>query len=61
MAAPIFGDDNGGYTLTDLNSANIYKDDFVPQPDRSELMYIFAFPPNEELYWSLPVFPGWLR
>lgn len=60
MAAPIFGDDYGGYTITDLNAENIINDAFVPVPDKSELMYVFTFPPNEQLYWSLPVFPGWL-
>ncbi|XP_049885171.1 basement membrane-specific heparan sulfate proteoglycan core protein-like isoform X3 [Pectinophora gossypiella] len=58
MAAPIFGDDYGGYSLTDLNGEQVIDDQFVPDPNESELMYTFPFPPDGELYWSLPVFPG---
>ncbi|CAH4038670.1 unnamed protein product [Pieris brassicae] len=58
IAAPIFGENYGGYTLTDLNGQLVINDQFVPAPDESELMYMFSSPPQEELYWSLPVFPG---
>ncbi|XP_045509969.1 basement membrane-specific heparan sulfate proteoglycan core protein isoform X5 [Colias croceus] len=58
IAAPIFGENYGGYTLTDLNGEQVINDHFVPAPDESELMYIFSFLPEGELYWSLPVFPG---
>ncbi|XP_053624887.1 basement membrane-specific heparan sulfate proteoglycan core protein isoform X4 [Plodia interpunctella] len=58
MAAPIFGDKYGGYSITNLNGNNVVASNFVPMPDYSELMYTFPFPPNEELFWSLPVFPG---
>nr|XP_037874357.1 basement membrane-specific heparan sulfate proteoglycan core protein isoform X3 [Bombyx mori] len=58
MAAPVFGENNGGYSLTDLNAEKIYNEHFVPVPDKSELMYIFSYPPENELYWSLPIFPG---
>ncbi|XP_060809746.1 basement membrane-specific heparan sulfate proteoglycan core protein isoform X4 [Amyelois transitella] len=58
MAAPIFGDNYGGYSITNLNGNNVLASSFVPMPDASELMYTFPFPPNEELFWSLPVFPG---
>lgn len=42
----------------DINAEHVYADDFVPVPDKSELMYIFNFPATRDLYWSLPVFPG---
>ncbi|XP_038216735.1 basement membrane-specific heparan sulfate proteoglycan core protein-like isoform X6 [Zerene cesonia] len=58
IAAPIFGENYGGYTLTDLNGEQVINDHFVPAPDESELMYIFSFLPEGELYWSLPIFPG---
>ncbi|XP_045489882.1 basement membrane-specific heparan sulfate proteoglycan core protein isoform X8 [Pieris rapae] len=58
IAAPIFGENYGGYTLTDLNGQLVMNDQFVPAPDESELMYMFSSTPQEELYWSLPVFPG---
>lgn len=58
MAASIFGENYGGYTLTDLNAEQVINDQFVPAPNESELMYMFSFPPNNDLYWSLPVFPG---
>jgi hypothetical protein len=58
MAAPMFGSDYGGYKLMDLNGERVLNDPIVPMPDDSELMYVFTFPPNEELYWSLPIFPG---
>lgn len=58
LAAPIFGDDYGGYTLMDLNAEQVINDQFVPSPKQSELMYMFSSPPLEELYWSLPGFPG---
>lgn len=58
MAAPIFGPNYGGYTLMDLNADVILNDHFVPVPDKSELMYVFSYPPDMELFWSLPVFPG---
>ncbi|CAK1554719.1 unnamed protein product [Leptosia nina] len=58
MAAPIFGENYGGYSITDLNGEQVINDQFLPVPNESELMYIFSTPPAEELYWSLPVFPG---
>ncbi|KAJ0183614.1 hypothetical protein K1T71_000037 [Dendrolimus kikuchii] len=58
MAAPIFGPNYGGYTLMDLNAETVLNDHFLPVPDKSELTYVFSFPPNVDLYWSLPVFPG---
>ncbi|XP_037299981.1 basement membrane-specific heparan sulfate proteoglycan core protein isoform X7 [Manduca sexta] len=58
MAAPILGDNYGGYTLMDLNANQVISDNFVPVPNQSELSYVFQYPPNQELYWSLPVFPG---
>lgn len=58
MAAPILGDNYGGYTITDINSERVINDHFVPVPNESELMYMFSYPPDETLYWSLPVFPG---
>lgn len=43
----------------DLNAERVINDQIVPVTNESELMYIFSFGgPNEELYWSLPVFPG---
>ncbi|CAG9782356.1 unnamed protein product [Diatraea saccharalis] len=58
MAAPIFGPDYGGYKLMDLNAERVVSDHIVSMPLNSELMYVFDFPPDEELYWSLPNFPG---
>ncbi|RVE42173.1 hypothetical protein evm_013174 [Chilo suppressalis] len=58
MAAPIFGPDYGGYKLMDLNAERVLSDHIVSMPLNSELMYVFDFPPDEELYWSLPNFPG---
>lgn len=58
MAAPILGDDYGGYRLMDVNAQRVLTDHIVSMPTESELMYVFQFPPDEELYWSLPVFPG---
>ncbi|XP_052752510.1 basement membrane-specific heparan sulfate proteoglycan core protein isoform X3 [Galleria mellonella] len=58
MAAPILGSNYGGYTITNLNGDQEYNTDFVPLPKNSELRYTFQFPPSEDLYWSLPVFPG---
>lgn len=44
----------------DFNGNTVINDQFVPVPDKSELMYVFPFPADTglELYWSLPVFPG---
>lgn len=42
----------------DINAARVINDQFVPEPDQSELTYIFSDEPDEELYWSLPLFPG---
>ncbi|CAH2103371.1 unnamed protein product [Euphydryas editha] len=58
LAAPIFGEDYGGYTLMDINADQVINDQFIPAPRESELMYVFSSTPYEELYWSLPVFPG---
>ncbi|KAM3968767.1 basement membrane-specific heparan sulfate proteoglycan core protein isoform 3-T3 [Aphomia sociella] len=58
MAAPIFGSNYGGYTITNLNGDREYNSNFVPLPKNSELRYTFQFPPSEDLYWSLPEFPG---
>lgn len=58
MAAPVLGDNYGGYTITDLNAEQVINDQFVPMPNESELLYTFNFPPDQTLYWSLPVFPG---
>lgn len=58
IPASIFGPEYGGYTLMDYNAENVIRHGFVPATNESELMYIFNFPPVEELYWSLPVFPG---
>ncbi|XP_041987673.1 basement membrane-specific heparan sulfate proteoglycan core protein-like isoform X2 [Aricia agestis] len=58
IPAPMFEEDYGGYSLMDINADNVINNQFVPVPTQSELKYIFTFPPNQELYWSLPVFPG---
>lgn len=58
IPASIFGDTFGGYTLTDFNADTVISDGFLPATNESELMYVFSDPPVEELYWSLPVFPG---
>ncbi|CAK1588065.1 unnamed protein product [Parnassius mnemosyne] len=58
MAAPIFGENNGGYSLMDLYASEVINDQFVPVPHESELMYVFSSRPDKELYWSLPGFPG---
>lgn len=58
LAAPIFGEDYGGYTLMDLNADQVINDQFIPAPKESELMYVFSSRPYDDLYWSLPVFPG---
>lgn len=58
MAAPIFGENNGGYLLMDYAASEVINDQFVPMPNESELMYVFSSRPDKELYWSLPVFPG---
>lgn len=58
MAAPVLGDNYGGYAITDLNAERVIKDNFVPMFQQSELMYTFSFRPDSELYWSLPIFPG---
>ncbi|KAL4717631.1 hypothetical protein ACJJTC_000780, partial [Scirpophaga incertulas] len=58
MAAPIFGEDYGGYKITDLKAERVLDDHITSIPNESELMYVFNFMPDEELYWSLPVFPG---
>ncbi|XP_072931305.1 basement membrane-specific heparan sulfate proteoglycan core protein [Epargyreus clarus] len=58
MAAPIFGENHGGYTLMDLELEQVISEQFIPDPNHSELMYTFSYPPQNELYWSLPVFPG---
>nr|XP_026490200.1 basement membrane-specific heparan sulfate proteoglycan core protein isoform X1 [Vanessa tameamea] len=58
LAAPIFGESYGGYTLMDLNADQVINDQFIPSPKESELMYVFSSIPYDELYWSLPVFPG---
>lgn len=42
----------------DINAETVINDQFVPVPDKSELMYVFPFPADKDLYWSLPVFPG---
>ncbi|KAI5637001.1 immunoglobulin domain-containing protein [Phthorimaea operculella] len=58
IPVPVFGANNGGYTITDLNGQLVINDQFVPDPNESELMYAFNFPPTEPLYWSLPGLPG---
>ncbi|XP_045541991.1 basement membrane-specific heparan sulfate proteoglycan core protein isoform X1 [Papilio machaon] len=57
LAAPVFGD-KVGYTLMDLQGSVVINDQFVSVPIESELRYVFTRPPNQDLYWSLPVFPG---
>lgn len=54
IPAPIFGENFGGYTLMNLNADSVIKNQFVPATNESELLYEFPYPPNEELYWSLP-------
>ncbi|XP_028173989.1 basement membrane-specific heparan sulfate proteoglycan core protein isoform X3 [Ostrinia furnacalis] len=58
MAAPVLGDDYGGYRLMDVTASRVLTDAIVSVPIESELMYVFSYPPDTELYWSLPVFPG---
>ncbi|XP_047041100.1 basement membrane-specific heparan sulfate proteoglycan core protein-like isoform X2 [Helicoverpa zea] len=58
MAAPVLGENYGGYTITDLKAERVIKDNFVPMFQQSELMYTFGFRPDVELYWSIPIFPG---
>ncbi|XP_045784357.1 basement membrane-specific heparan sulfate proteoglycan core protein-like isoform X5 [Maniola jurtina] len=58
LPAPMFGENYGGYTLMDINADRVINDQFVPVVNESELMYVFSDQPIEELYWSLPVFPG---
>ncbi|XP_050360627.1 basement membrane-specific heparan sulfate proteoglycan core protein isoform X11 [Nymphalis io] len=58
LAAPIFGENYGGYSLMDLNADQVINDQFIPSPKESELMYVFSSIPYDDLYWSLPVFPG---
>ncbi|XP_048488585.1 basement membrane-specific heparan sulfate proteoglycan core protein isoform X3 [Plutella xylostella] len=58
MPAPIFGENYGGYAITNFAADSVVHSEFVPAANESELMYVFTYPPNEELYWSLPVFPG---
>uniref|UniRef100_A0A2A4JYR7 Hemolin n=1 Tax=Heliothis virescens TaxID=7102 RepID=A0A2A4JYR7_HELVI len=58
MAAPVLGENYGGYTITDLKAERVIKDNFVPMFQQSELMYTFGFIPDVELYWSIPIFPG---
>lgn len=58
MPASMFGIDYGGYSITNLNGDLVINDQFVPAPKESELLYIFSSPPDQTLYWSLPVFPG---
>lgn len=42
----------------DLNADQVINDQFIPAPKDSELMYVFSSRPYDDLYWSLPVFPG---
>lgn len=42
----------------DLNADQVINDQFIPAPKESELMYVFSSRPYDDLYWSLPVFPG---
>lgn len=58
MPASMIGPDYGGYSITNLNGDLVVNDQFVPAPRESELSYIFSHPPDQTLYWSLPVFPG---
>ncbi|KAJ8737311.1 hypothetical protein PYW07_000582 [Mythimna separata] len=58
IAAPVLGENYGGYAISDLNAERVIKDNFVPMFQQSELMYTFSFQPEIELYWSLPIFPG---
>ena len=58
IAAPVLGENYGGYAITDLKAERVIKDNFVPMFQQSELMYTFSFRPDVELYWSLPIFPG---
>ncbi|KAJ8737484.1 hypothetical protein PYW08_000079 [Mythimna loreyi] len=58
IAAPVLGENYGGYAISDLNAERVIKDNFVPMFQQSELMYTFSFRPEVELYWSLPIFPG---
>lgn len=37
-----------------LNADSVIKNQFVPATNESELIYEFSYPPNEELFWSLP-------
>ncbi|XP_022832802.1 basement membrane-specific heparan sulfate proteoglycan core protein-like isoform X3 [Spodoptera litura] len=58
IAAPVLGENYGGFTITDLNAERVTQDNFQPMFQQSELVYTFAFRPDIELYWSLPIFPG---
>lgn len=58
MPASMFGEDYGGYSITNLHGDLVINDQFVPAPKESELLYVFSDPPVQTLYWSLPVFPG---
>lgn len=58
IPAPIIGENYGNYSITDLTARRIINDQFVPSTRESELTYIFSFPANEELFWSLPHFTG---
>ncbi|KAH9644190.1 hypothetical protein HF086_008679, partial [Spodoptera exigua] len=58
IAAPVLGDNYGGFTITDLNAERVTQDNFQPMFHQSELVYTFPFRPDIELYWSLPIFPG---
>nr|XP_032526331.1 basement membrane-specific heparan sulfate proteoglycan core protein [Danaus plexippus plexippus] len=60
LGAPIFDENNGGYTLMNINADQVINDQFQSAPKESELTYIFSQQPisGEDLYWSLPVFPG---
>ncbi|KOB69320.1 Terribly reduced optic lobes [Operophtera brumata] len=38
IPAPIFGDNYGGYTIMDINAETVINNQFVPVPDKSELI-----------------------
>ncbi|XP_061720060.1 basement membrane-specific heparan sulfate proteoglycan core protein isoform X2 [Cydia pomonella] len=53
VPAPMVGENN--YRIMDLAAQKVLNDHFVPNPAESELTYSFSFPPDEELFWSLPL------
>ncbi|XP_075991621.1 terribly reduced optic lobes isoform X3 [Anticarsia gemmatalis] len=58
LAAPVLGDNYGGFTITDLHARRPIKDSFVPFYQQSELAYNFQDRPDTDYYWSLPLLPG---